>query len=824
MSRVRQLYMDVFPRVKKLLLILTLSMHTECTMTFTCDVDTDLDSTAPNYLGPQWPQVYTVKMPKGIGNSAQDMGVILYNSDTYNFRLAMADPQGNLFGYADGVPAVHHSLGYAGDKIYFNQFSTTVFNIYQYTQSSTAPYPVVLTPLTSGNVLRVQTRGPIRDFPRTNYIYLASPSNSAEFFKIDMTTGTQALISRTVLPNCFTAYNGDDLMNDVLLWNTGCEKFFVRMKSTLGAIAYPSLISGRSPMVIRYDYLNDHIHTVNSNKLLACYDKAGIATVAPPVKANYSFTNQAMDHIVLVDMYRYLVWTSIYTPIVLLVSSVDYSFVLQNMKPTQSVAQFSMVDAFCYPDVLPDYTCRLLHTSAGHQYSNTNSFYYLVAGESRASPAVCIGVVAHCLSYTSVDCICGMCEVGYGLDTGGICVDLSTLTGRGLDPATGWVAPCTDLGCLRCPSPNTVCTACPTIPSPGVQTYVYNSGCTPITQLPPGIGINTTSPDYLSAPCIDTNCTICLNDYTSCMTCKSIPVQYYLFNGVCYPLNGFPDGIGYSSADLMPVPCLDTHCRNCSISHSSCVTCLSPETPQYYIYNTNCLLPSQLPAGIGANSLYLAGIPCSDNACELCNENNNVCTKCKSLSPTVFLYNGQCPLLSSIPDGLGVNVTSQTIANCTDSHCKNCKLDITICTSCFGPTTPQYVLSGISCVLTNDLPPRTGANLTAYISEPCFDPNCNNCSANYLTCTDCIHPASPQYYLYQSSCTLLNSIGPSLGINTAAYSIVPCLDPNCVGCLSDYTQCFACISPATPQYYLYTDSCVLPTTALPPGFGLTQRV
>jgi hypothetical protein len=523
-------------------------------------------------------------------------------------------------------------------------------------------------------------------------------------------------------------------------------------------------------------------------------------------------------------------------------------------------------------------------------------------------------------SYTQ----CTACIANYAFRSSSACEAIASLTREGVD-SSGYIVPCQNTLCLSCNNNYAVCTACGVT---GANTaYLYNSQCYLPINLPDGIGAVTsgtfttmtcdtanclncrdnylickgckssptvyylynnlcqTSLSGISAgfgndpltnvirPCKSTGCTDCLTNYETCGTCSTSP-QQYLYNSVCYLPTDLPPGIGPEFTYKTGIPCQDTNCKNCKTAYTVCDDCYSPVTPQYVVYQAACVLPSTLPDFIGADKITFKAAACLDTNCMVCQQDILVCNVCKSsLSPQVYLYQGSCKVASLLPPGIGPDLTAFTGVACKDPHCSNCKRDFNECDDCYHPATPQYFLDGVVCKLPVDLADYTGADLTNFKTGPCSntdcqkcqtdktkcdkckgsispqsyhynndckvpsllpsrigpdlvnlegvpckDTNCDNCKTDFNICSDCLTPTTPQYYLYAGACKLPTDLPDMTGPNLDTKRTQPCQDPSCLQCQSDYTLCDVCIHPATPQLYLYNRKCVDPST-LPPGIG-----
>jgi hypothetical protein len=474
----------------------------------------------------------------------------------------------------------------------------------------------------------------------------------------------------------------------------------------------------------------------------------------------------------------------------------------------------------------------------------TSPQYYLHSNTCKLPSALPDGTGANTVTFGTTTCQdtnCKQCQNDYTICTScktaispapqyylysSACVLPSTLPdGTGANTGTLVAVSCQDTNCQKCQNDYTLCTTCKTAVSPSPQYYLYTSACLLPSSLPNGIGADSST--KTANACQDSNCKVCQNDYTVCTLCKNPTTpQYYLHSNTCKLPAALPDGTGANTATFGTTACQDTNCKQCQNSYTVCTSCktaVSP-APQYYLYNSACALPSALPDGTGANTGTLVAVSCQNTNCQKCQNSYTVCTQCKtavSPAPQYYLYSSDCVLpsaLPALPDGTGANTGTRVAVTCQDTNCKQCQNDYTICTLCKNPTTPQYYLHSNTCKLPAALPDGTGANTVTFGTAACQDTNCKQCQINYTICTLCKNPTTPQYYLHSSTCKLPSALPDGTGANTATFGTTTCQDTNCKQCQNDYTICTLCKNPTTPQYYLHSNTCKLPA-ALPDGTG-----
>jgi hypothetical protein len=409
----------------------------------------------------------------------------------------------------------------------------------------------------------------------------------------------------------------------------------------------------------------------------------------------------------------------------------------------------------------------------GSCYSTPSQLPRTFGPLSTYMPSYIIGAnctVANCDNCTQDINQCTQCSRFYALLSPTSCASLDTLIGYGPNPLTGFYEPCTTPNCKSCPQTIQICTQCRD--EAGQKRYLLNGQCFFVNELPNGVGIDPDN-DYAIVPCADPQCDVCRELYFECKQCKRA---------------------------------------------------ISPD-PQYYLYNSGCVLSSTLPDGIGANLTSLTTQPCQSPNCQSCQSDYTICTRCQ---PDYVSSNGQCILISSIPDGYGIDPSTGLIVQCSDPQCRNCRANYTECTECRRavPPDPQYYLYKSTCVLPSTLPDGIGANTTSLIAEPCQDVNCQKCQENIINCTQCrtAQPPNQQYSLYNSSCVPVVNIPPGYGTNLENNTIVRCKDTNCINCSTNYSNCTACNT--SQGWYLGNDSnnnsqCQHATLSptFPPGYG-----
>jgi hypothetical protein len=412
----------------------------------------------------------------------------------------------------------------------------------------------------------------------------------------------------------------------------------------------------------------------------------------------------------------------------------------------------------------------------------------------------------------------------------GICVPLSSIPeGMGIDTTTLNILPCSFSSCANCLSDYTKCTSC-VYSSPQNYYHSVTNACITLANIPAGYGADITS--YQTLPCQSAGCKLCQADYrkcTECLTTGNSATQTYLYMGVWYLKTDIPSGAGPSTttAPFAADDCSDPNCDRCENIVTSCTLCKTAVTGslQYYLYNAKCVLARDLPAGTGAVIVTKSTASCQDANCLLCNDNTLVCTACKvavSPSPQYYLNAGACILPADMPDGLGADLSTLTSRACVDSvNCLRCKNNFLQCSDCKAVTPPavQYYMYLGLCIPYTSLPSSTGANTVTLIAEACTDANCDDCKANKAVCVRCKVASSPsaQLFAYNGACVASSTLPSGIGPDIDDFVAVACQTAGCDDCKSSYKDCQSCVV-STPQKYAYLNLCYLPAN-LPSGVG-----
>jgi hypothetical protein len=497
----------------------------------------------------------------------------------------------------------------------------------------------------------------------------------------------------------------------------------------------------------------------------------------------------------------------------LFIHSVSYLITLCSVPNCQTCAVGSItVCATCLPTYgkrQPAGTCDLISALVGEGVDGTN----VITPCSDTSCTLCASNYLMCTS-------CGLKSSVQTYQYNGLCYlipDLPTGVGADLSNSLHNAKLCSMTNCDLCKENRLTCTSCLATPN---QYFLYNNLCYyPVTTLPTNIGANLDT--FIGQTCDTVGCDDCKSNYLTCAKCNTSPDVLYLLNNICYKTIDLPDNYGpdISSNPKLGVACTDFNCKNCRTDHQTCLSCFSPVTPQYYLYQAACKLPIELPDLVGADTTINETQACLISNCQKCQNDYRTCSACTyPTTPQYYVYNNDCVLASGLPDGMGANLLTYQSQGCKDPKCKDCKTDYTICVACYPSTTPQYFLYQDGCKLASELPNYIGANNVDFTTAGCTVLNCMKCQNDYQTCEACERPTSPQYYLFQNQCIFASLLPDMIGANLGTFGTQACFDANCQDCRINFMICKGCLNPATPQYYLSEDICKLPAD-LPFGFG-----
>jgi hypothetical protein len=469
-------------------------------------------------------------------------------------------------------------------------------------------------------------------------------------------------------------------------------------------------------------------------------------------------------------------------------------------------------------NLMPDNVCLVAADYTGYVADTVNTLLSLCPGNSAAP----VGVGCRATDCTGGTTYCTTCDVAnsfYLLN--GVCyVYASIPDGYGIvTVGNQQLGPCTDAGCRRCRSNNTICEICNYTASFYMRTS--DSVCVHTANIEDGLGANFGLNSYY--PCIFANCLKCGPNMHICLRCNNT-AGYYNYTAInqCTLAYTMPNGLGANLITYQIEACVSPNCLNCTSDITNCIIC--DWANSYYMNTTTnlCQHLSLTPNGFGINTVTKAYVACNDPNCFNCFNDHTVCAQCNTTSGYYLNTNtSTCVLYSTAPDGYGANLVSIQLEPCADPNCQLCKANILTCDQCYVANSFYMNTTSLLCQSTATANEGFGINAVAKSFQQCTLANCRFCLSNYASCTQCNDTGS--YYLNGTSgqCQHVSTASPGFGIKIATFSYAACTIVNCQNCLSDYTICNTCNVAA--GYYMNTNTttCQLYTTS-PWGYGANQ--
>ena len=93
---------------------------------------------------------------------------------------------------------------------------------------------------------------------------------------------------------------------------------------------------------------------------------------------------------------------------------------------------------------------------------------------------------------------------------------------------------------------------------------------------------------------MDPKCKNCQSNYKKCSLCKATPVQYYVYNSECIMPENFLETYGADNSTWIAQPCSSIGCIDCRYDYQICLKCLTPPAvptatnPKYYLFEQRC--------------------------------------------------------------------------------------------------------------------------------------------------------------------------------------------------------------------------------------------
>ena len=399
--------------------------------------------------------------------------------------------------------------------------------------------------------------------------------------------------------------------------------------------------------------------------------------------------------------------------------------------------------------------------------------------------------VSPCVDTNCSDCkmsvsTCQVCNTGWYTFEGSCMQKVDFMKYQGVSTGSYSVVNCTDLHCADCKDDYTICVLCDQTVT-GSEYYVAATPnqCMLKTQLlslviPQGIDLTTGS--IKTNPCGDGNCMNCIDDHTTCVSCDT-PSGYYLNlnTSACIQKISFPLSHGVDLSDNTVKPCQVANCASC-INDMNICEC--DNVNGYYWYNNQCIMKDAFPVGYGINTGSMKVEPCLDSQCSNCKDDLQQCAKCTPTSTNPYLYQSKCISIGQVPNGYGANTSTNSIEQCTsDTNCKICDVDKTICTRCEQNGANKYLLDN-KCIPRQDIPKGMGPDSFGVLSA-CSKSNCSLCDTDKTTCQACDNG----YYLFpeKNECFEFEKIPDFYGIQ--GNTIVTCNDDTCLDCRVNAFKC-----------------------------------
>ena len=252
---------------------------------------------------------------------------------------------------------------------------------------------------------------------------------------------------------------------------------------------------------------------------------------------------------------------------------------------------------------------------------------------------------------------------------------------------------------------------------------------------------------------------------------------------------------------------------DCKANYSACVTC--DNAASWYKSGVTCLNKANFLPHQGVLTSTNTVVNCLDFYCTNCKDDHTICLACDTLSG-YYLHVGVCKNQAMLGSNEGINTASGTISPCTESGCSDCKADHSVCISLATPQ--QLPLLPIPLTPSPPSPPPTDPPATP--SPVCGSPGCLSCVPNPGICKKC--DRQQDYILRGPNCVLISSLVAKEGINQQINTVEPCADSNCVNCTNNYQICTEC--DQANGYILVNGNCELPKNSQSEepeqGFGL----
>jgi putative cell wall-binding protein len=217
-----------------------------------------------------------------------------------------------------------------------------------------------------------------------------------------------------------------------------------------------------------------------------------------------------------------------------------------------------------------------------------------------------------------------------------------------------------------------------------------------------------------------------------------------------------------------------------------------------------------MPDGYGVESTTNLVVRCIDTYCFKCAINTLFCTECRT-DLGYFLYpeTSRCLLNTTLNPKFGIEKAVPggsvgLVKACADTYCLNCFEDYTVCKACDVSADYYVNLTTSSCVYFNDFPVGWGVNNIYGRAEKCLSDGCLDCFFDKNVCDRCDNSTS--IYLDGTVCKDYLTAPFGMGIDYEAGLLAKCSTENCADCKFNHTYCDRC--DQSKFYYKMFDKCV----------------
>ena len=287
----------------------------------------------------------------------------------------------------------------------------------------------------------------------------------------------------------------------------------------------------------------------------------------------------------------------------------------------------------------------------------------------------------------------------------------------------------------------------------------------------------------------------CVIRDTSTYICSECPATYYLdslnpWNYCILPLSFLPNYGPDNGTPRMQRPC-PVGCTYCPIDYTICVTC---DVGKFFYLNSTsskCVSPYEISQGFGVNASNQISA-CSSPGCLVCQFDTTVCTKC-NLAGSYYLdpLSNTCMMVAAIPAAKGIDPVTKLISSCA-TGCLSCTLNTFTCTQC--DVASGYFLTGDNvCISNSQLPNGYRVDPTKGTLQAC-KAGCTKCPTGSTICTGCFLANNYFYNSTANTCVLVDQLPDGTGANLVTGNIELCQVANCKVCKADFTLCETCIN------------------------------